>query len=342
MKRYPHLYAILRKKNRVLRWTFLVSLVVFLVGAVVGYVIEQRSLPEAIPLNSAIISDAKDEWCYVDVSFMSDYFASYEEDNVEKHRYYFVWDDNYLYVALLTKSMETNELADVHAYSMDETGDVKAPTPVRIYGMTEAMPDDLKTIAMDQLNEWYGEGSVTEDNFGDICGNVLLNVKENPNTTVSVYPMIAMGLGGLMALIFGLILVIYYFQSSLQLRKMNPEDLEDIDGEIASDTADHMEGLNIYLTKRYVVDLTYRLRVVPYEDIYWLYMYRVRSYGATTSVAMKLGLSNGKIKDMGNSSRKYEQDIQEMMLRLAQRCPDVLIGYTKENRKAFKQRVKGI
>lgn len=338
MKQYPKMHEILKRKNRVYRWGTIISLVVFVVALAVGLIIQNRSLPEGIPMNDAIINDAKDEWCYVDVVTMSDYFATYEEDNVVKDYYYFVWDNDYIYIAILDHNATEEELKDVYRYSMDFTDEV--PEAVRIYGMTENISTDLKKIAIEQLNEWYEEEVVTLQNFDDICGSVLLNMKRDPNT-ISTMPFGIAGIGGLFVLIFGGVYLYFIIQTRKQVKKCGPMVMEEIESEIENEKAYAIDGVALYLTKSYVVDLCYRFQVIPYEDIYWLYLHRVRSYGATTNISIRAGQGNGKVKELATSSGKYQQQVEDLLIEIANRCrEDILVGYTKENKKAFKAKVK--
>ena len=341
MKHYDHINAVLKRKNRGLYWTLLISLLFFLIGTIVCQVIGQRNLPDPIAMNDAIVNNSEGEWCYIDVDFMSDYFAVYEEDEVEVHRYYFVWDKDYLYIVLLPEDMITEELADIYSYSMDLNDEIVQPNSVRICGITEKVSAELKTIAMDQVNEWYGEGSVTEQNFDDICGSVLLNTKKDPNSDIMILPIMVMVIGGMVTLFSGVILFIYHCQSIFQLRKMNPMEIEAINEQIGQGIAEHSEGVDVYFTKQYLVDFSHRFLVVPYQEIDWSYLFYHRSYGMTTSISIKLGLRDGKMKEIAVSRKKCETAVQEVLQVLSQRCPDLLVGYSKENKKAYKQKIKG-
>lgn len=138
MKRYPTMNAILKKKNEVFTWIAIVSMLITVVGGIAGAVIYSRSIPDPIPMNDAIIEEHSNEWCYIDVEMMSDYFATYEEDDVVKHRYYFVWDEEFMYIALLDSKTANSDLAAAFEYFSSD--DDTAPEPVRIQGMSVKIP----------------------------------------------------------------------------------------------------------------------------------------------------------------------------------------------------------
>lgn len=336
MKKYPTLRQILNKKSRSLIITTVICLIITIGAIITSIVLNNQSLPDPQPLNNAIINDLDQQYSYIDVEYMSDYFAYYENDNEVIDQYYFVWDDEqFLYIALLDNSRINTDLKDIYKYSLTEN-DVDHPGTVRITGLSEEISEDLKEIAIETLNEWYGEGTFTDENFADYVGNYLINTKETPYTSISEIPMIIGAIAGMIGLIFGICLVVYAIQSKMMINKITAEDLMYIDKQIASGQAFNIHGINLYLTKNYVVDLTYRFQAYAYKDIAWLYLYRIKQYGATTSIAIKVGLKNGKTKTIAQSSRKYQQDISQLLVEIGNRCPDVLIGYTKENKQAFK------
>lgn len=335
MRQYPTMNMILKKKTRgYIICTFL-FLMVAIGSLITSIYLGSRDLPEPQPLNNAIFDDINNQWSYIDVEIMSDYFAVYEEDEVEKHRYYFVWDNEYLYIALLETSNITNELADIFEYSFTEE-DIVAPKAVRITGMSEEISSDLQAIAIEQLNEWYGKDYVTDDTFDEVVGDYLINVKETPNT-ISEIPLVISFASVILFITFLFIVIVSKMQTNGLLKQISLDNLEMIEREIATGQATNMDNIAIYLTKYYVVDLTTHFQAYTYSDIRWLYLYRIKQYGITTSVAIKVGLSNGKIKTIGQTSRAYEQNITELMLEIANRCPEVLVDYTKENKKSFKE-----
>lgn len=335
MKKYPALRALLKKKNRAIIFTTRIFLLLSVICFVVIGIIENKEMPEAEQLNLAIINDEIGAWSYVDVSLMSDHFATYEVNGSVQDYYYFVWDSSdYLYIALLNTDAIYEELADVYQYSFKDSA--ASPDPVRIFGTTEEIPNDLKSIAIDYLNELYGENLITEDNFEEYCGGILLNQKVTPKT-ISDVPILFFLVFVSCAFVFGVVTFFYYLETRKALKRLDEVDKERIESDIANQRGLHIEGTGLFLTDQFVVNVANSLRVYRYEEILWIYLYRLKRYGVTSSISIKIGDDHGKVRTIATSSPKYAQDLEELMREIARRCPNVLVGYTSENKKAYKQ-----
>lgn len=337
MKNYPILKHLINKSNKIYKILTVVFLVVSILSVAIAAFIDSKSMPEPQPFNNAIYEEKSAVWSYIDVELMSDYYAYLEDDDGDElHRYYVVWDNEYLYIALLDN--ETfNRLSEVFEYSFSEDENAIPPAPVRITGMSEAISDDLKQLTIETLNEWYGDNYVTEEDFQYVVGNVLINVKEDPISNASEIPFIIGFVSFILFITFGIVWLIFSIQNKNAFKKIPTEDLQHIENQIENGTTYNIPGLNIHLTKSYLVDLTNRLQAYPYEHICWMYIFRVKQYGITTSVALKIGLRNGKVKTLGTVPRKNENDLMNIMLECSNYCNDLMLGYTKENIRAFKE-----
>lgn len=336
-RKYPTLKKILRKQNRVIRWGVIISFVVALTSGVMMFILENRANPEAEAFEDVVTDHEQGQWAYIDVDLVTDCFATYEENDVIVDRYYFVWEGTHMYIANLDDLTYYDTLSDIYDYSFEHT--TTQPSPVRIYGTSESMSPELRQIAIEQLNEWYGEITLTDEDFDRLCGTVLLNVKQTPNQ-ISEVPLV-IGLVAMMcAWIFGLILGCFGLMTRRTLKRIDQETLEKIEGKIENGQALHLEGTGIYLTEHYVINMRYYLCLYRYEEIYWLYLYRLKKYGVTTTVSIAVGDNRKKIRRIGNAGRKYEQQMEELLVEIARRCPTALVGYTKENKKAYKERCR--
>lgn len=333
MKKYPALKKLLRKKNRPYYWVLGIAFVITMTCIAISFVLFVKDEPEAVHFDEAIIENKEGQWSYLNVEYVSDYFATYELDNTIQDYYYFVWEGDYIYIANLDADTLNHELGDIY-FNNDDNQEV---TPATIYGISTKINPELKKIAMETLNEWYGEGTVTNENFNDIVGSVLINVKETPNT-ISEVPLVIGLIAFIIFIIFVNVVTIFEIMTKRTIKHTSTEDLEAIEDYIANDRGLHIEGTGIYLTDKYVVSVANSLQLYQYPDIYWVYLYRVRYYGATTSISIKLGDQRRKIHTIGESSRKYEDAMVELLNEIARRSPNALVGYTKENKKAFKQK----
>ena len=109
-----------------------------------------------------------------------------------------------------------------------------------------------------------------------------------------------------------------------------------------SGTTVTMNNAKLVLTRNYIVDCTDGFGVYKYDDIKWFYLYRHRVNFAEAERAIIIRTKNNKqysIAKIAPSKAKNEEQ-EKIFNELANRCKDVLIGFTKENQKEYKEFIK--
>jgi hypothetical protein len=79
--------------------------------------------------------------------------------------------------------------------------------------------------------------------------------------------------------------------------------------------------------------------VLPYGDIQWLYRQNVKRNFVTVNV--NLIVSTNKLNQkvmMSYNGRNRDEELNKVFMTVAERNPNVLLGYSSENRKAYKER----
>lgn len=305
-------------------------IVMSLVSGVMVYYNKQKEMKDVTPL-----SEVKKENVYasVDVSIMTDYFATNDYAGIE-HKTYFVLDEEHLYIVDLNdKSREA--LNSVYDYSYSEE-EMEAPTPVTIKGMTKTIPSDLKKIAISSYNEFFGEKLLNTSNFDNIF-LVYLDTFESPMTDLPMDLIVC-----LPSLIIGVIVLIAYFRTNYVTKKCiakleNKWDtlLQEMD---ASDTF-YYKKAKLYLTRSYMVSFMSGLEVYDYNDIVWVYPHEYRYNGSLSQKSLMIVTKNGKAHKLAtvSASKKNLTLFDEMYDTFLNRVPNALSGYTKENKEKAKE-----
>ena len=179
-----------KKSPKWILWGYAIIILVAVISIGVMMYREENEKPEPIDFTTnGAIDMAIDQYAYLDVEGLTDEVAIYgyteNENSEENDRYYLAFNDGYLYVVDL--NFETiDQLKQIQEYTYSTDENLTIPEPVRIYGMTENVPQELQQMVVDFYNESVGEEyAITVDDFEMYFGSVLLNVRRGPvDTTI--------------------------------------------------------------------------------------------------------------------------------------------------------------
>lgn len=253
-------------------------------------------------------------------------FAYYPDDSSGK--FYFVWDETYMYVAFLTES-QYNEL---------NRDDIQN-NPVKIYGVTKKIPDDIKSLALDAYNEAIDDGyEISDSEFYDYFGMLYLDETEMNFQTIfcAILGSIAF-LVGFIGFIGSLIAKI---RLKSRMKKISDEDWENLNHEMDEKDAFYYKSAKLALTKNYIVDFSRGITIIPYKDVVWMYKYEYRYNGVKTQVSVILYTKDKKrhvVAALPGYTKKSKEINQEIMETIMKKNANMIVGYTKENRKKVKE-----
>jgi hypothetical protein len=289
----------------------------------------------AIHLNDAIIMEEGNKvnrLSYLDtVGFYQ--FASYGDDL----GYYVAYDDEYMYVITI-KEKDFDYFAD----KFDDS------EVVRIYGYTKEIPSEAIPYAIDAVNDDLGEEYITEDNFADMLGDVMLEAHRD--SQINIFSMLfAIApielLIAALCLIFGLILFFVDRSNRSSYEKYMKD--EDLRAELENEDAMLFDDMKLAMTENYVVSFNGPMHVVNYNDILWTYLTRHRTNGIADYNFLNLCTRDGRTivcgngKTFGKKNRTATADSHEEILNIIkEKNPDVLIGYDQANMNAYREMVK--
>ncbi|CDD37720.1 putative uncharacterized protein [Clostridium sp. CAG:356] len=340
---------IIKKGKRMPKWIFIgyVICIAVIIYASVSMEKRQRAeLPEAIDFTTdGALGMEEGKYAYLEVQGLTDEIATYgsTDDTSDStiDRYCVAYNNGYWYVVDL--NLETiDELKDIKEYTYSTDENAQTPNSIKIYGMTEKIPDELKTMLIDYYNQGVEEeNKIATDDFERYFGSTLLNVRKSPVDTTAEEVIIFFAMIGM--------IIIFIYNISIYIIKQKIKNYlkkNDYENELAKQLDDNVEEKHyrdmVILTKDFLVDLKSNggFSAFKYSDVKWIHIHSVKYYGIiTTSSSIIVHLNDGKtniqcIKIKGGTTDEF----LDIFNKICEKVPtDCLKGYTQENIKAFKE-----
>ncbi|GEM_PF-2827131 len=320
------------KSSRV--WTFIFAILMSLM--ILGAVYEFTK-PQEEPTRMSTQLDSG-TFSYVDAVLCSDWLVDVSGD--EGYTYYEVMDTdgNWFIVDLNDRTFASLALL-VEAYNsyftdyVDNPQDFVLPSAVHLTGMTRTLSN---TDAADLSSVFTGS---TPDGIFNFYGENYLEVGVNDQNAGAIMYLVG-------AFVFGLIFLIIVLQTNSQRKNYRKSEdrlyemglLDDAETEFSAPESTSFPKSKLVLSKRFLYSGSSGW-ILPYEDIGWAYQYTQRRYGIPVSKQIIAGHVNGKSISIAN------RGVNDAMLTETARAiyaanPDCLIGYSFDNIKTYKQRVK--
>lgn len=288
--------------------------------------------PDAVQMSAALDSST---YSYVDITLLSPWllkvtgdsdYTLYEAMDAEGNWFLVTLDD--------AKAAELSALQD--AYNASSSADPQTfvlPEPVRLTGVTHTTDlDDADRIAQMYDNE-------TQSSILAFYGSNYLAAGED-NRDGGAYGYI---LGALLVACFLIIVSVGTSSQRKNYRKSEQRlyelgKLEEAEAEFSSPESIRFEKSKLVLSKQFVFCGASGW-ILPYGDIGWVYQRVQRSYGIPIGKQIITGLVDGKTAAIANKAVN-DQLLTDAARTIYTANPDCLIGYSFENIKLYKQRVK--
>lgn len=243
--------------------------------------------------------------------------------NGQKEWLAIVADENhYLYIIQLTNT-QFNELENYFA-----TADEDAI--YRIQGQTRQIDANIASLALDAYNDEIEDEDkkIAEEDFNMYFGYFYLEMGETVDTSL---PIAIITISSILALSFiftGLI------ATSRTKKTVNSEAYQKAIEELNSP---ENETKNAILTKNYIVYNNCGLNIVDYKDVTWVYRHTYR-YNGVPNHSLAYYIRGSKKMNL-ISYGLNQKAVDELVLYISKKNPNVLVGYTKENIKAHKENI---
>lgn len=293
-------------------------------------VLRMNRLREAALPFDPIDSEQEGKYVSLDVIGVDDWCA------VRGSEYYFVVQgaDELLYLVQMTQKDFSSMQAQYEYWlssSSDETAAPAAPVPVKVTGYSTAFPDQLlQTIA-----ETYEQ---TEEEMAYYLGDYYLDT----NITARNQGLMALPVFSAVCAIAAFIL----FLNEIQKKKNLERSLKKLESggllvesfrELSAYGSDGAsEG--IILTDHFIFDKN-SCSIVPYKDIAWAYKHVVRRNFIEVN-SFVVCCMRDKTRQQLIPLKHKKEVIDRTLMTIVQKNPDVLLGFTKENKARYSEMTK--
>lgn len=289
---------------------------------------------EMIDLNSIIVgSESKvDKKSYINAESIPYKFAGYDDTT---DSYYIVFDEKYMYITYMTEE----QFEDLNNEDIYEN-------PIRIEGITKTTTNDVKEIAIEAYNDNMEneEDKLTIDDFENYFGSIYLDMTVSTSSVSDIYLLIFVLLL-FIGVIYLLVAIIQLIKFNSGIKKTDETQIDELDNEMNKDSAFYYEKAHLYLTDNYIINFGGTFRVIKYQDILWMYPFEQRVNGIKTAQSIRVLVNNGKtytIASIELITKKKKEVFNEIFNTILSKNNQMLVGYTNENIKLMKDRVKEI
>lgn len=311
---------------------------------------KQNEMPEPIDFTTdGAVGMEENQYAYLEVQGLTDEVAIYgnteNENDSTNDRYYIAFNEGYWYVVDLNfDTIDKLKALQDYTYSTDENA--VAPEPVKIYGMTENIPTELKQMLVDFYNEGVEEEyQIGLENFEAYFGSVLLNVRKNPVDTYVEEMVIMLATIGIFVIAISHITVSMVKSRTKKYIKKNGYE-EELVRQLDDCVEEKHYKDKVILTKDFFVDIKGTgFAAFKYADVKWVHIHNVKYYGTiTVSSSIIVHLNDGKtqmqcVEIKGDSTEEFLGIFNKICEKVSADC---LKGFTKENQQEFKKYKKDL
>lgn len=246
------------------------------------------------------------------------------------YNYYFVYDEyDYAYIARLT-----DDTYNMLEKKYDNGEDIN----YELVGYTYKIESDVLDIAIETYNDWAKQTIIDESNYRDYFGTTYLDETVKPSDNMEALLIIL----GAISSICVIVLMICYIISVINVKRMIKKyGREDLEYELGKSSTKSYKKAGIYLTEKYIISTFAGLRVLKYDELIWIYNQK-RRYNFVSMGNYLLGIGKNKKTYQIAYCYKDINMLSEIMHDINTKNPDILIGYTKENKAKYKEIIKDI
>ena len=274
----------------------------------------------------------------VNVSLLDSAFATETVDN-KKRDYYLAFDEEENPYVLMLDNENFEKLRKIQEYTLDDT-EMNTPDVVTIYGHTVKSDTEMYKYLQEFLTDEEGN-TYSIDTLKSTVGEIYLDTSWK-NDEQAISELIIFGIFSLS----GIALIIIYFVRNSKSKKMLSEharELEKVESDIRNGSGVHSKECHVYLTDNYILSYGSGVKLIELKDIVWIYPFITKQRGIATNKSLYIITNDKKtnvIALINAMSKKSKAAFDELYQNIINRVPDVLVGYSKENKELVKERYK--
>lgn len=294
-----------------------------------GSIKEDSVYEQALDMNTIIenSNDPEEQPTYINVQ-SKPYLFAVSDDTTDA--YYIVSDDKYMYIAYLSK--DTFNKLNVDSIESN---------PVRLQGVTKTITSDIKSLALDTLNEYRNDDNqIAASDFASYFGTIYLDTV-NADTMPALQLII-----GFVFILVGLLMTIIYLikgiRFNLALKRLSTDEISLLDNEMNSKESFFYERAKLYLTPNYCINLDGTFKAIKYSDIIWMYSItqRVNFIKTSNSIMVATLTKKYNIASLDTLTRASKEIYEEIYKTILSKNDTMLVGYSNENIKKYKEITK--
>ena len=333
---------ILKKSKKIptkIKIGYIISILMILIGI---YLINsaQKTNEDIEPINiseTGTYELGTEEYVSIDVQGLTYEIARLgDSNNIEGRFFIAISDENLFLVDLDSETID--KLKEVQEYLSSDSETV--PQPVLINGITEEIPTELKKIIIEYYNSIVGEESaITESEFENYFGSVLINTRRSAVDTSFEEALVILGVFGIIIIFITHIIEMFSNKKIIDYLKKNDYE-EDLINQLDNSVEEKHYKDKVIITKDYLVDISHKFTAFKFLDVKWIHVHNVRYYGTiTVSSSIIVHLKDGKTNLQCVEIKGKETDeFIGILNMICEKIPaDSLKGYTKENAKEFNE-----
>ncbi len=248
-------------------------------------------------------------------------FAIDKENN---NAYYIVNDGKYLYVIYMNEAKYQSIIQN--------------KSEVKIEGITKYPTKDVKELAIEKFNDDKDENDkISLVDYDNYFGDVYLDMEES-ESSIAIFQIFLI----VITIIPGIIIFIINLVKIINFNKIKSKySIKELDNEMNDKNSFYYDKANLYLTPNYIINFSGKLFIIKYTDIDWIYPNITKTNGIKTAKSIILITKGNKtynISNLSNLTRKSKEIYDEIWDTIVSKNSDMLVGYTEENIKAYKDK----
>ncbi|MBR2740264.1 MAG: hypothetical protein IKD87_06305 [Oscillospiraceae bacterium] len=306
-------------KNGFVRWTayVLLALTVFLIA--LGYFTDRSGRKFAVNLMDHW--DDKGAYAYLEVASFDEWVCKYDDET-----YYVIFDtENGAYLSVISdrqmRKMERKASSvENFTHYFDE--------PYVVYGLVKSTSYQL----ISYVEDVYG---LEPDQFHQYFGDCYINTTENPKTNTAWMWWTFSIFSGL----FGLLFAVLWLGNDIPFNKESRGLTEYERAEAVRLLDENDKKQNIIFGDDLLISRK-RAMAVRYSDIIWIHLVDSYYNGIYTGQTLSIHTRSRNEFRLSPSDRKSTYELNSIMSGIQEKNPDVIVGFSRENRKQYDQLTK--
>ena len=275
--------------------------------------------------------DVENEYVEIEIVKLPHGIDNEKTDLGYETRHYFVSDkDGFEYIVSLSGS----------TYKLLEEMYAENPTEFsyKLKGYIFEYSNQLKSLAIKEYNRINQKELLNEENFETIFGKTYLSESKKPFNVITGIALL-IGFVSVIAMPFCILFCIKFVIGFILSKLIIKKNYMDLENELSNSNVIAYKKTKIYLTNKYIISKNWcRILVLEYNKLIWIYHNDEQN---------EYGLPTGRMKFIGHDANsehlialiKDEKILKEIMDKIVEKNPEILVGYTLENKEKYKEKV---